>query len=241
MKSLIIALQFLTIIPLRVSARPEKRDIAHSMSFFPLVGMIIGGFLILINLIASKYLSLPITSALILIGWVGITGALHLDGFTDTADGLCGSKNKEKILRIMKDSAIGAKGVTALILLLLLKFTLLLGLANNYKNYALFFAPVVGRWSMVVGIYLSSYVRDEGLAKVFFSHKTGREIFWATLITSSLGLALFKIKFFYIIGIALAVNLFLITYLKRRIGGLTGDNLGALNEIIEVITLFSLY
>ena len=94
---------------------------------------------------------------------------------------------------------------------------------------------------MVVGIYLYSYVRDGGLAKVCFSHKTGREIFWATLITSSLGLALFKIKFFYIIGIALAVNLFLITYLKRRIGGLTGDNLGALNEIIEVITLFSFY
>ena len=241
MKSLFIALQFLTIIPLRPSVRPEERDIAHSMSFFPLLGMIIGGFLILINLITSRYLSPFIASALILIGWVGITGALHLDGFTDTVDGLCGGKNKEQILRIMEDSFIGAKGAIALILLLLLKFALLVGLTNDYKNYALLFAPVAGRWSMVMGIYLSSYAREEGLAKAFFSHKTGREIFWASLITFCLGLILFRIEFFYIIGIALAVNLLLITYLKRRIGGLTGDTLGALNEIIEVITLFSLY
>ena len=241
LKSLFIALQFLTIIPLRPSIRPEERDIARSMSFFPLVGMIIGGFLVLINLITSRYLSPFIANALLLIGWVGITGALHLDGFTDTVDGLCGGKNKEEILSIMKDSFIGAKGAIALILLLLLKFTLLVGLTNDYKNYALLFAPIAGRWSMVAGIYLSSYARKEGLAKAFFSHKTGREIFWASLITFCLGLILFRIEFFYIIGIALAINLFLIIYFKKRTGGLTGDNLGALNEIIEVITLFSLY
>jgi len=82
LKSLFIALQFLTIIPLRPSVRPEERDIAHSMSFFPLVGMMIGGFLISINLLAG-FLSPLMTSALVLIGWVGITGALHLDGFTE--------------------------------------------------------------------------------------------------------------------------------------------------------------
>ncbi len=241
MKSLLTALQFLTIIPLRPPVRMEERDIAHSMSFFPLVGMMIGAFLILINLITSRYLSPLVASALILIGWVGITGALHLDGFTDTVDGLCGGKNKEQILSIMEDSFIGAKGAITLILLLLLKFTILLGLATNHKNYALLFAPVAGRWSMVAGIYLSSYAREEGLAKAFFSHKTAKGILWATFTTFCLGLILFRIEFFYIIGIALAVNLFLISYLKKRIGGLTGDNLGALNEIIEVITLFSIY
>lgn len=241
LKSLFIALQFLTIIPLRPSARLEERDIAHSMSFFPLVGMMIGGFLIIINLITSRYLSPFIANTLLLIGWVGISGAFHLDGFADTVDGLCGGKNKEEILSIMKDSFIGAKGAIALILLLLLKFALLLGLTNGYKNYALLFAPVAGRWSMVAGIYLSSYARKEGLAKAFFSHKTGREIFWASLITFCPGLILFRIEFFYIIGIALTINWLLIIYFKKRIGGLTGDNLGALNEIIEVITLFSLY
>lgn len=241
MKSLLVALQFLTIIPLQPSARLEERDIAHSTDFFPLVGMMIAGFLILINLITSRYLSPFVTSALILIGWVGITGALHLDGFADTVDGLSGGKNKEEILSIMEDSSIGAKGAVFLILLLLLKFTLLVELATNYRNYALFFAPVAGRWSMVVGIYLSSYARKKGLAKAFFSHKTGRGILWATLTTFCLGLILFRIEFFYVIGIVLVANLFLIIYLKRRIGGLTGDNLGALNEIIEVVTLFSLY
>ena len=226
---------------MRPSARPEERDIAHSTSFFPLVGMIIGAFLILINLISSRYLSPFIASAIILIGWVGITGALHLDGFADTVDGLCGGENKEKILSIMEDSFIGAKGAVFLILLLLLKFTLLVGLTANYKNYALLFAPAVGRWSMAMGIYLSPYARKEGLAKAFFSHKTGKGILWATFTTFCLGLVLFRIEFFYIIGIALAANLFFIAYLKKKIGGLTGDNLGALNEIIEVTTLFSLY
>jgi len=152
LKSLFIALQFLTIIPLRPSAKLEERDIAHSMSFFPLVGMMIGGFLIIINLITSGHLSPFIANALLLIGWVGITGAFHLyetsyifslicrglihqtrqfsgfinevatrdaqlfmsfhiDGFADTVDGLCGGKNKEQILSIMKDSFIGTKGV----------------------------------------------------------------------------------------------------------------------------------
>jgi len=241
LKSLLIALQFLTIIPLQPSAKLEEEDIARSMSFFPLVGMFIGGFLVLINLLTLRYLSPFVTSALLLIGWVGITGALHLDGFADTMDGLCGGKNKEEILRIMEDSFIGAKGVVALILLLLLKFTLLVGLVNDYKNYALFFAPVAGRWSMVVGIYLSSYAREKGLAQAFFKYKRGREILWASLITFCLGLGLFKIEFFYIIGVVLAANLLLIAYLKRRIGGLTGDNMGALNEIIELISLFSIY
>jgi len=240
LKSLIIALQFLTIIPLRPSTRPEERDIADSMSFFPLIGIVIGGFLILINLTTRAFSSL-IVNTLILIGWIGITGALHLDGFTDTVDGFCGGKDKEEILRIMKDSSIGAKGVVALILLLLLKFTLLVGLANDYKNYALLLAPVIGRWSMVEGIYLSSYVREEGLAKAFFSHKTGREIFWASLITFCLGLCLFKLEFFYIIGIVLTTNFLLIVYFKRQIGGLTGDILGGLNEVIELLTLFSIY
>ena len=92
MKSLFIALQFLTIIPLRPSARLGERDIVHSMSFFPLVGMMIGGFLIIINLITSEHLSPFIANALLLIGWVGITGAFHLDGFADTVDGLCGER-----------------------------------------------------------------------------------------------------------------------------------------------------
>lgn len=235
-----MALRFLTIIPLGYPPEVKESDFAPSMAFFPLVGIIIGGFLVLINLITSSFSPL-IASALVLIGWVGISGALHLDGFTDTIDGLCGGKNKEEILKIMKDSSNGAKGITALICLLLLKFTLLVGLAASYKNYALLFTPIVGRWSMVMGTYLSPYAREEGLAKAFFHHKGAREIFWASLITICLGLVLFKLEFFYIIGIALAANFLLIVYLKRRIGGLTGDTLGGLNEVIELLTLFTIY
>ena len=241
MKGLLIALQFLTIIPLGHPVEVKGSDFASSMAFFPLVGMIIGGLLILINLATSIFLSPLIASTLVLIGWIGISGALHLDGFTDTIDGLCGGKNRGEILRIMKDSSNGAKGITALICLLLLKFTLLVGLTASCKNYALLFTPVVGRWSMVMGTYLSSYAREEGLGKAFFTHKTAKEIFWASLITSCLGLALFKLEFFYIIGIILAANFLLIAYLKRRIGGLTGDTLGGLNEVIELLALFSIY
>ncbi|MEA1964050.1 MAG: adenosylcobinamide-GDP ribazoletransferase [Candidatus Aerophobetes bacterium] len=240
MRNFIIALQFLTILPLGKKVNLKEENLASSTVFFPLVGIIIGMFLILIDRI-TPFFSPPMRTALIMIGWIGITGALHLDGFVDTVDGFAAGGKREDILRVMRDSFVGAKGIVALISLLMLKFFLLLEINPEYKSYALLFAPVMGRYSIVIGTYLSPYAREEGLGKAFFNHKTIKDALWPTLLVIIVGLALFNLAGLYLIGSNLLVSILLIAYIKKRIGGLTGDTLGGLNEIIELTTLFSIY
>ncbi|MCD6231137.1 adenosylcobinamide-GDP ribazoletransferase [Candidatus Aerophobetes bacterium] len=94
MKKFLIALQFLTIIPLRKSIKIEEKDLSNSLIFFPIIGLIIGIFLILINYLISSFLSPLVVNTLIIIIWIGMSGALHLDGFCDTIDGLYGGQRQ---------------------------------------------------------------------------------------------------------------------------------------------------
>ncbi len=237
MKSLFIAIQFLTIIPFGKKLKIEEGDFARSMVFFPVVGLIIGMFLVLINYLALIFLSSFVINVLIIITWVILTGALHLDGFADTVDGLWGGQSKEERLKIMKDSFIGAKGGVALFCLLALKFALLMEIIPHYKYQTLLFTPVMGRWAMVVGIFLAPYAKEEGMAMPFVEHKDKRHLLWASLIALIIGLFLFKFVSLGIMGLTFFVTFILTSYLKRRIGGITGDTLGALEEIIEVFIL----
>ena len=241
MKYFLIALQFLTIIPLRKSIKIEEKDLSNSLIFFPIIGLIIGIFLILINYLISSFLSPLVVNTLIIIIWIGMSGALHLDGFCDTIDGLYGGQTKEERLKIMKDSSIGAKGAIALICLLILKLSLLMEISPQYKYQALLFTPMIGRWGMVMGIFLVPYAREEGMAKSFIKYKDTKQLFWASLITLTTGLFLFKFISLGIIGLDLGIIFISTLYLKRKIGGITGDTLGGLNEIIEVFTLLIIY
>ncbi|MCD6231910.1 adenosylcobinamide-GDP ribazoletransferase [Candidatus Aerophobetes bacterium] len=241
MKYFLIALQFLTIIPLRKSIKIEEKDLSNSLIFFPVIGLIIGIFLILINYLISSFFSPLVVNTLIIIIWIGMSGALHLDGFCDTIDGLYGGQTKEERLKIMKDSSIGAKGAIALICLLILKLSLLMEISPQYKYQALLFTPMIGRWGMVMGIFLVPYAREEGMAKSFIKYKDTKQLFWASLITLTTGLFLFKFISLGIIGLDLGIIFISTLYLKRKIGGITGDTLGGLNEIIEVFTLLIIY
>lgn len=241
MKKFLIALQFLTIIPLRKSIKIEEKDLSNSLIFFPIIGLIIGIFLILINYLISSFFSPLVVNTLIIIIWIGISGALHLDGFCDTIDGLYGGQTKEERLKIMKDSSIGAKGAIALICLLILKLSLLMEISPQYKYQTLLFTPMIGRWGMVMGIFLVPYAREEGMAKSFIKYKDTKQLFWASLITLTTGLFLFKFISLGIIGLVIGIIFLLTLYLKRKIGGITGDTLGGLNEIIEVFTLLIIY
>ncbi len=241
LKSLLAAFRFLTIIPLGTALEEREEPLASSMAFFPLVGLAIGGFLFLVHRIGSIFFSPLLVNALVLLGWVLITGALHLDGFMDTIDGLSGGKTKEERLKIMKDPSTGAKGTVGLVSLLGLKFLLLLEIEPPLKMGTLLLAPAVGRWSMVMAVYLAPYTRMEGLGKAFTAHKGGGTVFWTSLTITILGLVIFKSSFLYIMGVCLGAVYLSTLYFKSRIGGITGDTLGALNEIIELTALFSIY
>jgi len=242
LKSLLAAFRFLTTLPVGAPAgEKEEEALASSMVFFPLVGLSIGGCLFLIYRGGSLIFSPLLSNLLVLLGWIAITGALHLDGFMDTIDGLAGGRNREERLKIMSDSSAGAKSVVGLVSLLGLKFLLLLEIEPSLKMGTLLLAPAVGRWSMVLAASLAPCAREEGLAKTFVTHKGRAAVFWTSLTVALLGLAIFRSPSLLVIGICLGVVYLLTLYFKSRIGGISGDTLGALNEIIEVSALFSIY
>ena len=150
------------------------------------------------------------------------------------------TENRTDILRIMRDSHIGTMGVLALIGIIILKIGFLQSLSLSIRFKSLLIMTVLSRWSMVLAILLFNYARREGKAKYFFSGLTWKEFSSATLITVIIILFVFRFK-----GIVLIFAVTLCTFIfgkvmKRKIGGMTGDTLGAINEINEVLILLFL-
>jgi len=252
LKNLARAIQFLTVFPLPsfsyFSHHPDQEEetlaenFAPSMAFFPLVGMLIGLVLVALRWIFNFLpLSPLVSNTLILLIWIGMSGGLHLDGFADSVDGFLGGHNQEEILKIMKDSAIGAKGVLALISLLLLKLALLIELPLEIKDGALFFAPIMGRWSMVLGTFLGKPARSENsMGKLFMDYLSWREVALASVIMAVAGIWLFKLYFLLLLVLGIGIVAGVLKYCQKRISGITGDILGAINEIVEVFILLTL-
>ena len=240
MKQLLIALQFLTILPVKIRSEIKKRDFGRSLLYFPIVGMLIG---ILLSITAFLFGFLPnlVTGALILVVSIFITGGIHLDGFADTCDGFYGSKPKEKILEIMRDSRTGVMGVIGVVSLLLLKFTLIVSIPKDILWKSLIMMAVLGRWSQVLACYTSNYVRKEGKAKYFIEYAGEREFLAGTLFTIVLFLVLVKLKGAILFTLSLLPIVLFMSYIKRKIDGMTGDTIGAISEVAEVaVLLFAL-
>ena len=236
MKSFLIALQFLTILPVKIKVGITKKDFGKSLVYFPAVGLVIG---LLLILALSIFGSLPslVVAALILVTSIIITGGLHLDGFADTCDGFYGSNPPEKILEIMKDSRIGAMGVVGIVSLLLIKFTLIASIPKDFLWKALIGMAVFSRWSQVLACSLSKYARKEGKAKYFVESATERDAFITGLLVFGLFLLLLQVKGVAIFFISLFLILSFINWIKLKISGMTGDTIGAINEIAEVLVL----
>ena len=253
LRDLSLAIRFLTIFPIASfplsnnSNQDEEEaleeNFANSMAFFPLVGMLMGVLLVVLRRI---FYYLPVSpligDTLILIVWIWLSGGLHLDGFADSVDGFSGGHNKEEILKIMKDSATGAKGVVALVSLLLLKFVLLVEMPLFLKDAVLFFTPTVGRWSMVIAAFLGKPARTRNsMGKLFMDYVGWREVIFASLTMAVIGFLLFKLYFLPLVIIGIGIVLLILKYCQKRIGGISGDILGAINEIVEVFILLTFY
>jgi adenosylcobinamide-GDP ribazoletransferase len=205
--------------------------------------MLIGVLLVVLRRI---FYYLPISpligDTLVLIVWIWLSGGLHLDGFADSVDGFLGGHNKEKILNIMKDSATGAKGVVALVSLLLLKFVLLVEMPLFLKDAVLFFTPTIGRWSMVMAAFLGKPARlKNSMGKLFMDYVGWREVVFASLTMAVVGILLFKLYFLPLVIIGTGILLLILKYCQKKIGGISGDILGAINEIVEVFILLTFY
>ncbi len=229
------ALQFLTVIPLR--RETTQKEIGRSLVYFPLVGLGIGAALFGLDYLFALFLPPALGSALLIVALVLLTGANHLDGFIDTCDGMAAGRSPQQRLAIMRDSRAGSFGVAGACCLLMVKYVSLLFLPDAYRMAGLLLMPVLGRWAMVYAVFAYRYARKEGLGQSFKEQANWRWMAIATLIAIAISVALMKLS-----GLALMAGVWLATiiiagFLRRKLGGLTGDTYGPINEVIEVFAL----
>ncbi|MFW6266507.1 MAG: adenosylcobinamide-GDP ribazoletransferase [Halanaerobiales bacterium] len=238
------ALTFLTRIPFAVEIEYDDSLPSKSMSYYPLVGGIIGIILFTVDYLLQQFLPAGVFNVLLLILLVYLTGGLHLDGFIDTADGVFSARKKDKMLEIMHDSLIGAFGAVALVLLLLFKYSLLLELSGGGRAPVLVLMPIISRWFIVFAAYRYPLAVSSKLGKGFNYHLGLKQLFMATVFLMIFtGLVIYFSAFTLLTGLIIFLSCFLFTLIFTRwvinlLGGLTGDIYGALNEIIEVLVLF---
>ncbi len=229
------ALQFLTLIPPIVKRPFTTKELGQAVGFYPLVGVIIGALLAGshygLNLIAPTSLTAALTLAL----WVLVTGALHLDGFLDSWDGIFGGFTPEKRLEIMRDERIGAFGLASGITLMLVKFSAMHDLA--YATAALILIPTLSRWGVSLALFSFPYARAQGLGRDIKDNVTWQQMVLASTI--ALITAWFTAQWLGLIALGFtALMVWAVSrFVLSRIPGLTGDIYGALNELIEMILL----
>ncbi|WP_420581213.1 adenosylcobinamide-GDP ribazoletransferase [Reichenbachiella sp.] len=208
--------------------------------YFPLIGWIVGGFSALIYLGSVLVLPLSIAVILSMISSILLTGAFHEDGFADVCDGFGGGWTKEKILTIMKDSAIGAYGALGMIMMLLFKFTLLWEIGNSRGGLnaaiVILAAHAISRANSVFMIFTDEYARDNEDSKAKpVAKKMKSDTFLIAMIIGLLPLFYFQNLYFLItIPVLILVKLYLSSYFNKWIDGYTGDCLGAVQQISEV-------
>jgi adenosylcobinamide-GDP ribazoletransferase len=236
--SFLAALQFLTSLPVKRDIPPEQ--LGRATAWFPVVGLILGLVLAVLDWLLGTVLPGAVVNAFIIVVLVALTGALHLDGLADTCDGLSGYRTREERLEIMRDSRIGAFGVVGIVLVLLVEYVSLNSLPPELKTPTLVFLPVVSRWAMVYAVFAFPYARPEGLGAAYKQATRWSQFTIATTITVVIAIILFP--FFSIMGLIMVPAVCIIAtalafYLKSKLGGLTGDCYGAINEVAEVAAL----
>lgn len=238
LRTFLFAWQFLTAVPLSRSTHEAKpEELAASMSWYPLVGCLLGALLVTADLFLAQVFSAEVTSLLLMLLLIGITRGLHQDGLADMVDGLAGGRTAQARLAIMRDGRVGAIGATGLFLALGLRYAGLHEMPADEHLALLLGMPVVGRWAMVIGAFHVTYARSEGgLAQPFLAHLSRRHLCAAT-VTAGLVLA-------PLLGLWMALGCLFIgtalvrlstAWFHRMFGGVTGDLLGATNEVVEIL------
>ncbi|MBW1675469.1 MAG: adenosylcobinamide-GDP ribazoletransferase [Deltaproteobacteria bacterium] len=228
-KNFLAALQFLTILPVGKSREaPGPRVVPY----FPLVGLILGLLLALIDTVLQHIFSLSIVSLIDIVFLTVMTGALHLDGLADTADGLFSHRTLEETLKIMKDSRIGTMGLLALIFVLSIKWAGISSL-HEHRAFYLILIPAYARGTFTIAIHFLDYIRPEGgTAGAFFgANRRIANLGWF-LVPVALSLLLGS-RGILLNGVFIGIVVLITLYYKRKLGGITGDMLGALGEVTE--------
>ncbi|KRG84169.1 cobalamin synthase [Stenotrophomonas daejeonensis] len=233
-RRLILAIQFLTRLPTPQVKDFRNDDLSRSAVYYPLVGAIIGALLMLpLYLLDGR----PwLAGALALLLWVWVTGALHLDGLGDVADAFgAAHRDPQRFLEVLKDPHMGVFGVVTLVMQLLLKFVLLGELATSSLWYGIVLVPAWARWGTLWWSRLLPSLHGAGMAERFSWQLSLRSLWlWALLLAAITAFVAWPLL------LALLLVPLVAFYWRRRLGGISGDCLGASVEVTESLLLLAL-
>lgn len=235
MFNFLAALQFMTTLPVPLRKPVEAEDLARGGRYFPLIGLVLGLILTLLYGLLIIFLPPSLVALLLVIALLGLTGALHFDGFLDCCDGLFGYHPIERRLEIMRDSRVGSFGVAGGIGLLALKYAGLSLVPPALMPTALILAPLLGRWSLLCAVISFPYGRESGLGLLYKRYTRLPELVVASVFVLVIAFAFLRLP-----GLLLAAFIFLLTWLVGRWmmsklpAGLTGDCYGAIAELTEM-------
>ncbi|NLZ16744.1 MAG: adenosylcobinamide-GDP ribazoletransferase [Desulfobulbaceae bacterium] len=251
MASLILMIQFMTRYPLPGTIPFTVEHFVQGMKWMPLVGLFIGMPAALAMLLLSSLLGPEVSAFLAVAILIIVTGGLHLDGIGDTADGLFSCQSKDKVLAIMRDSTLGANGVIAIVLTILIKYLLLASLPVTVAVTALLAAPLCARmaltWHAATAKYaraeagLGEFVNQVGTAQAMAATLFALGLLIPVLLLLHLSLHLHLLILTTIVAFTILVAVLFARSLTKKVGGITGDTIGATIELCEISTLLILY
>jgi adenosylcobinamide-GDP ribazoletransferase len=238
-RGVLVATGFLTRVPVPVAA--GAADVGRAARWFPLIGGLIGGASALVAWTMTEILDCPgeLTAMLVvgLCAWA--TGAIHLDGLADTVDGVGGGRDREQVLRIMRDPLIGSYGVTALIFVIGVKVTAIAALLD--RDAALPFivaAPAISRWTISALAAWLPYARTKGgLGKAVTQERDTIGLVVATAVTAFIAIGALRVDALIVWAFAALIAVWIARTARQRIGGVTGDVFGAGVELTETSVL----
>lgn len=235
-KHFLAAVQFLTVCPLPPIFKIDERDIGRSLPYFPVVGIGLGIAAAGLDYGLRHILPLPVTSTLVVIFMLAVSGALHMDGLADTADGFFSSRPRPQVLEIMRDSRTGPMGVIAIVCVLILKVTLLTAVPQASRWWVLLLTPTAGRCALLINMAVIPYARPEGgLGSIFYQNSFRLQLAWASIVLIIIGWLAGGWPGFTAGLLSFMFSLAFAAYVKHKIGGSTGDTLGAACELTELI------
>ena len=236
LRPLLAAIQFLTVIPFPKSFTGGEKELEKCMPFFPVVGLLIGMIIAAFDYVIGLILPPLPASVMTAIVMTAISGGLHMDGLADTADGFFSARPRERVLEIMRDSRTGVMGVLAVAFVIVLKVSLLISIFPPFRPGIIALMPLAGRCSFVVMMTALPYVRREGgLATAFGAKKSWLNVLWASAFLLAAGWLVGRWMGITAGFSALLVAALFSVYCFRKIGGYTGDTLGAGCELTEII------
>ena len=230
-----VAQTFMTRLPSPVKLQWSEAELASSTPWFVAVGTVVGIIAAIVWQIGFHMWSQEIAALFAITASVLATGAFHEDGLADSADGIGGAFEIEKKLTIMRDSRIGTYGSVALILTIITKFSAISLLDPGTAAGIIVGAHMLGRWTSVPLIKFNDYVREQGTGKPFASMVTTNNVICSSVAALVLSVMCFGSMTVIVLPVVLTGLWLAQRYVRRKLGGITGDVLGAVNSLTELL------